>query len=119
MDIVINNINGKDDVIRRNSKNKIINVIVVAVAVVLFAFGIVSYKASQKQNDSIEGKTAETPYMQSNQCDYILNTSTMKAHKPNCIYVDKIDDKNRKDYHGTDEELQHKGYSPCKYCQAW
>ena len=119
MDIVINNVSNREDAIKKKSKNKIINVIVIIVVVFLFAFGLDAYKASQKQNKTISGKTIETPYVQSNQCDYILNTNTKKAHKPNCKYVDNIDDENRKNYHGTNEELQDKGYTPCKHCQAW
>lgn len=118
MDIVINNATGEGNTVKKKSKYKIINAVVVAVVFFLFALGLVSYKVLQKQNNTISSKTIEALYIQSNQCDYILNTNTKKAHKPNCKYVDNIDNENRKDYHGTDEELQDKGYSPCKYCQA-
>lgn len=115
VDIVINNVSG-EDAIKRKSKYKITNVIVIAVAVFLLTFGFALY---MKQNETTTDKTTETLYVQSVQCDYILNTNTMKAHKSDCRYVDKIDDKNREEYHGTDEELQDMGYTPCKCCQAW
>ncbi len=51
--------------------------------------------------------------------DYVLNTSTMKAHKPNCRDVEKIDPENRWDYYGTVEDIQSMGYSSCGHCHAW
>lgn len=51
--------------------------------------------------------------------DYVLNTSTMKAHYPNCRDVDKIDPENRWDYYGTVEDIQSMGYSSCGHCHAW
>lgn len=120
MDIVINNVTGKEDAIKRKTKYKIINAIVATVVVFSFAFGLVSYNVAKSQNsETITSKTTETSYIPQAQCDYVLNTNTMKAHKPDCWYADKICDKNREEYHGTKEELQDVGYTPCKYCQAW
>ncbi|MDE5772520.1 MAG: hypothetical protein K2I06_12990, partial [Ruminococcus sp.] len=51
--------------------------------------------------------------------DYVLNTSTMKAHYPNCRDVDKIDPENRLDYYGTVEDVQSMGYSACGHCHTW
>lgn len=51
--------------------------------------------------------------------DFVLNTSTMKAHKPSCRDVKKIDEGNRRDYPGTVEEVQAMGYSPCGHCHPW
>lgn len=51
--------------------------------------------------------------------DYVLNTSTMKAHKPNCRDVEKIAPENRWDYYGTIEDIQSMGYSPCGHCDLW
>lgn len=64
----------------------------------------------------------EKPYVppiQSNEHDYVLNTSTMKAHTPGCRDIDKIDDENRCDYYGTVDELISMGYSSCGHCNAW
>jgi len=47
---------------------------------------------------------------------YILNTNSKKFHYPTCHSAAKISDKNRKDFHGTREELIQSGYSPCGNC---
>lgn len=47
---------------------------------------------------------------------YVLNTSTMKFHKPTCSSVDKMAGKNKLEYTGTREEVIAKGYEPCKNC---
>ena len=51
--------------------------------------------------------------------DFVLNTSTMKAHKPNCRDVKKISEDNIDYYSGTVEEIQAYGYSPCGHCHPW
>jgi len=56
---------------------------------------------------------AETP----SSLFYVVNTNTRKFHYPNCPSVRTIKAKNRKDYHGSREELIAKGYSPCKRCR--
>ncbi|MDE6774920.1 MAG: hypothetical protein K2J37_01235 [Ruminococcus sp.] len=64
----------------------------------------------------------EPPYVppvQSNEPDYVLNTSRMKAHYPDCRDVNKIDNENRQDYYGTAEDLQSMGYSACGHCHTW
>ncbi len=48
--------------------------------------------------------------------DYVLNTNTMKFHRPDCSSVGDIKDKNRWDYRGTREEIIAMGYDPCKRC---
>ena len=48
--------------------------------------------------------------------DYILNTNTKKFHYPNCKSAAKIKESNRKEYHGTREELIAMGYDPCGNC---
>ncbi|MBO4928003.1 MAG: MBL fold metallo-hydrolase [Clostridiales bacterium] len=48
--------------------------------------------------------------------DYIINTKTGKFHKPDCEAVSKMDEKNRKEYHGTRTSLIEEGYVPCKMC---
>ncbi|MBO5103771.1 MAG: DNA-entry nuclease, partial [Ruminococcus sp.] len=51
--------------------------------------------------------------------NYVLNTSTMKAHTPNCRDVDKIAPENRQDYYGTVEDVQAMGYDSCGHCNPW
>ena len=48
--------------------------------------------------------------------DYILNTNTKKFHKPTCSNADTISDKNRKEYHGSREDLIAEGYKPGGCC---
>jgi len=50
---------------------------------------------------------------------YVLNTNTMKCHKPGCSSVSTIKAKNRWDYSGTIAEIQSMGYSPCQRCYPW
>ena len=47
---------------------------------------------------------------------YILNTNTKKFHLPECGSAKKIAEKNREVSSESAEELEEKGYSPCKNC---
>lgn len=47
---------------------------------------------------------------------YILNTNTKKYHRPSCGSVSTIKESNKQTYEGTSEELDLKGYEPCKKC---
>lgn len=48
---------------------------------------------------------------------YVLNTSTMKFHKPDCSAVESMSQKNRIDYMGSRDELIQEGYSACGICK--
>ena len=48
---------------------------------------------------------------------YVLNTSTMKFHKPDCSAVESMSQKNRIDYMGARDELIQEGYSACGICK--
>ncbi|WP_239442821.1 DNA/RNA non-specific endonuclease [Gordonibacter sp. An230] len=47
---------------------------------------------------------------------YILNTSSMKIHRPGCGALENMADKNREESSATLEELIDQGYSPCGLC---
>ena len=47
---------------------------------------------------------------------YVLNTNTMKFHVPYCSSVQKMKEKNRKDYTENRSDLLSVGYSPCGNC---
>ncbi len=47
---------------------------------------------------------------------YILNTSSMKFHDPDCKSVGDISGKNRQEYTGSREDLIAEGYTPCGSC---
>ena len=48
--------------------------------------------------------------------EYILNTNTMKFHRPSCSSVNQRSDSNKWAYNGTREEVLNMGYEPCKRC---
>ena len=48
--------------------------------------------------------------------DYVLNTNTGKFHYAGCGDAKRIKEKNRKDYHGTRNEVIDMGYTPCAKC---
>jgi len=47
---------------------------------------------------------------------YILNTNSMKFHRPSCESVSDMWHKNRADFYGTREEAIEMGYVPCGIC---
>ena len=48
---------------------------------------------------------------------YVLNTSTMKFHKPDCSGVEKMSKDNRRSVKAKRESLIQQGYSPCGQCK--
>lgn len=48
--------------------------------------------------------------------EYVLNTKSMKFHRPTCSSVDDIADDNKQEATATRDELISEGYSPCKQC---
>ena len=48
--------------------------------------------------------------------EYVLNTKSMKFHRPTCSSVDDIADNNKQEATDTRDELISEGYSPCKQC---
>jgi len=48
---------------------------------------------------------------------YVLNTNTMKFHKPGCSSVSDMSEKNRKDVTATRPDIISWGYSPCGRCK--
>lgn len=48
--------------------------------------------------------------------DYVLNTNTRKFHYPSCSSAKDIKASNRRDYHGTREDVIAMGYKPCGRC---
>lgn len=50
-------------------------------------------------------------------CDYILNTNTMRFHFPSCDSVGQMKEHNKEYYSGTREQLIENGYVPCGNCK--
>ena len=48
--------------------------------------------------------------------EYVLNTKSMKFHRPTCSSVADIADNNKQEATATRDELISEGYSPCKQC---
>ena len=48
--------------------------------------------------------------------EYVLNTKSMKFHRPTCSSVNDIADNNKQEATATRDELILEGYSPCKQC---
>lgn len=48
--------------------------------------------------------------------EYVLNTSSMRFHRPNCPSVQDTAAHNRETFHGTRDELIELGYEPCGSC---
>lgn len=48
---------------------------------------------------------------------YVLNTNTLKFHRPTCSSVKDINPANREDYTGPRQELLDMGYAPCNNCK--
>ena len=61
---------------------------------------------------------ADAPQAQEEEAaTYILNVSSGKFHLPGCSGAEKISPKNRREFHGTRQELIDQGYSPCGICE--
>lgn len=77
--------------------------------VIDYATGDSSEDVESKKNIKKETDTAEN-------CNFVLNTNTMKIHLPNCSSVKRMSENNKRSYTGTIEDLINQGYSPCKNC---
>lgn len=92
--------------------------------------GIVTYKNKQKvKNLTTKKKGTVNLYAvysklggdkkdskDDNAASYVLNTNTMKFHKPSCSSAGDIKPKNRQDVNMSRDEIIAKGYQPCKRC---
>lgn len=69
------------------------------------------------QNQSLNNfDTYDNPDQQQTDDNYVLNTSTMKVHYPNCNYVKKIAPENYSSSSLSLDELKAQGYSTCGHC---
>ena len=63
-----------------------------------------------------EEPPAETSSSGAGEAHYVLNTSSMKFHLPDCSGVSTMNPDNRRDYTGSRQALLDQGYSPCGSC---
>lgn len=73
-----------------------------------------SAKESYSGSDSGSESYSET--VSESETGYVLNTNSMKFHRPDCKAVKKMKSSNRVDTDMTREEIISKGYKPCKIC---
>ncbi len=76
-------------------------------------------KAVATTDNAVENTTAEVKSTNSKTSSntYILNTGSMKFHKPSCSSVSKMKENNKEEYVGNAVDLKNKGYSPCGICK--
>lgn len=69
---------------------------------------------SNGQETSAGQKEHET--WQDTECDYVLNTNTMRFHLPSCDSILSMKEKNKRLFFGERETLIENGYIPCGRC---
>ena len=67
----------------------------------------------QAVDESSETAAADTAV---SDATYILNTNSMKIHRPDCESVSKMSEKNKQESNETLDTLIAQGYEPCKNC---
>lgn len=65
----------------------------------------------------LEGETAAEAGGESAEETYVLNTKSMKFHRPDCSGAQSMSSANRQDFTGSRETLLAEGYSPCGQCK--
>lgn len=71
----------------------------------------IDYATGASYETATEDNSSETQ-------TYILNTKSKRFHKESCTAVGKMSKKNKKEYHGSRNELIKEGYKPCGECGA-
>lgn len=74
---------------------------------------LIDYQTGESQLDPTYEKTDEVDF---SNADYILNTRSMKFHKPECDSVKEMSQRNKQAFEGTREEAVECGYEPCMRC---
>lgn len=72
--------------------------------------------SNNAKNPSNGAGSEESSAASSELKEYVLNTKSMKFHRPTCSSVDDIADNNKQEATATRDELISEGYSPCKQC---
>lgn len=78
--------------------------------------GIVIDYATGKSRLAPDADKPETT-APTNESTYVLNTNTMKFHKPDCTSARQMKPENKLEYRGTRDSLIKKGYAPCGVCK--
>lgn len=72
--------------------------------------------SSNAKNPSNGAGSEESSAASSELKEYVLNTKSMKFHRPTCASVADIADNNKQEATASRDELISEGYSPCKQC---
>lgn len=79
-----------------------------------------NWESSESENgQSVQGSDSPSQEnkSQSEEQTYIINENTDKFHDPDCSSVDDINEKNKREFTGTRDELIEDGYEPCGICK--
>lgn len=71
---------------------------------------------SEHGTSGLEHGTSSSEHANEHECDFVLNKSSKKFHKPDCSSVAKMKEANREYYSGSRDDLIAKGYKPCGSC---
>ena len=69
--------------------------------------------ATEVTTEATEQNTTESA---TDEYKYVLNTSRMKIHLPDCPSVKQMAEHNKQWTNDSIEDLKNRGYSPCKNC---
>lgn len=79
--------------------------------------GAISEKSARKTVGGANNfNTYSNPGQQITDAEYVLNTSSLKVHYPECSAVEKIAPGNYQEFYGTLEEALEQGCSRCGIC---
>jgi DNA-entry nuclease len=74
----------------------------------------INYASGESWLNESAAETAVTEDWQPH--DYVLNTKSLRFHKPNCSGIDNIASANKQEWNGQRSDLIDQGYKPCRTC---
>lgn len=74
---------------------------------------------TETEIDTTEAQTEPPAPVTQADRTYILNTSTMKYHRPTCSSVDDMAVENKSEYTGKADDVEAMGYEPCQRCHPF
>ena len=78
----------------------------------------IDYATGENWEAGESGNTGgSVPVSETAESTYILNTNTMKFHKPSCSSVKDMSEDNKSEFNGSRDELIQEGYEPCGRCK--
>lgn len=71
---------------------------------------------AKEGTEGVTGRAGVSGSGQEEEHTYILNTNTLKFHKPDCSSINQMSEHNKGEFSGTRDEMIAQGYEPCKNC---